>query len=225
MCGRYVIKDAKERFAEFFDIDSVMCAAIIRFNIAPTTGVPVVRFQDGRRTMSEMRWGLIPAWAKSDAKLPMMVNARAETVASKPSFRSAFKYRRCIVPASGYFEWQKVEGGLKQPYYFERQDGHPIAFAGIWEGETVATITTEPNAEAAPIHDRMPVILEKENWERFLAAEPLTEEERGVLLAPSPPGTLKLWPVSRLVGSVKNQGAELIEPIPQDLPLPTRPIL
>lgn len=154
----------------------------------------------------------------------MMINARSETVSSKPSYRSAFKSRRCVVPASGYYEWQKLADGTKQPFYFERQDGQPMAFAAIWEGETVATITSEPNAEAAPIHNRMPVMLEQEHLARYLDHEPLTDEERNQLLAPSPGGTLKVWAVDRRVGSVRNNDPGLIEPVLPEGPSPTRPV-
>ena len=198
----------------FFEIDEIRIEWHPSYNVAPTTKVPVIRREDdGRRELVELSWGLRPFWAKPDAKLPMMINARAETVASKPSYRSAFKSRRCIVPASGYFEWQKLPEGGKQPYYFERADGNPMAFAGIWDGETVATITTAPNAEAALIHDRMPVIVEPANLTCFLDPEPLSEDERAVLLAPSPDGLLKAWPVSKLVGNVRNNDPRLIEPM------------
>ncbi len=222
MCGRYVRKDGTVVFS-FFEINDVRIEWRPSYNVAPTTKIPVIRREEsGRRELVEMTWNLRPFWAKPDAKLPMMINARAETVASKPSYRSAFKLRRCIVPASGYFEWQKLPDGTKQPFYFVRADGNPMAFAGIWDGETVATITTEPNAEAAAVHDRMPVMLEAENLVRFLEPEPLTEEERERFLAPSRDGTLKLWPVSGLVGNVRNNDPGLIEPVPPDGPLPTR---
>lgn len=224
MCGRYVRKDGTPVFS-FFEINDRRVEWRPSYNVAPATKVPAVRREDGgNREIVELTWGLVPAWAKPDAKLPLMINARAETVASKPAYRSAFKARRCIVPASGYFEWQKLPDGGKQPFYFERTDGNPIAFAAIWEGQTVATITTEPNKEAGEIHDRMPVMLTGENLARFLDPEPLTPEEREKLLAPAPDGTLALWPVSKLVGSVRNNEPGLIEPVPVGRPLPTRPM-
>lgn len=223
MCGRYVRKDGTAVFS-FFEINDRRVQWRPSYNVAPSTKIPVVRREeDGKREIVELTWGLVPNWAKPDARLPLMINARAETVASKPAYRSAFKSRRCIVPASGYFEWQKLPDGRKQPYYFERKDGDPLAFAAIWEGETVATITTAPNREAGVVHDRMPVMLAGENLARFLDPEPLTAEEREKLLAPSPDGTLALWPVSKLVGSVRNNEPGLIEPVPADGPLPTHP--
>lgn len=215
MCGRFVRKDSTSVFS-YFEINDIRLEWTPSFNVAPTTKIPVVRAEDGgNREMIELTWGLRPFWAKPDAKLPMMINARAETVAIKPAYRDAFKKRRCIVPASGYFEWQKLPDGTKQPFYFERADGSPLAFAGLWDGETVATITTIPNREARAVHDRMPVILEKMNFQRFLNPDPLDEKERKSLLAPSPDGTLQTWPVDRRVGSVRNNDPGLIEPAPE----------
>lgn len=219
MCGRYVNKlgEAQYSFFELNDIRLPKFPARPRYNIAPTTKIPVVIAEDaGRRALVEMRWGLRPSWATPEKKLPAMINARVETVASVPSFRSAFKTRRCIVPASGYYEWRA--GKVKQPFYFQRRDGLPIAFAAIWEhnsdaGDTVCTITTRPNAEASTVHDRMPVILPREAWSRWLEPEPLTEEECAQLLAPSPDGLLEIYPVDRAVGSVANDNPGLIEPI------------
>lgn len=159
-----------------------------------------------------MRWGLIPSWAKPESKLPLMINARAETIATKPAYRSAFKTRRCIVPATGYFEWQKLPDGTKQPFYFTRKD--PLAFAAIWEGETVATITTEPNKEAAQVHNRMPVILNFNQFDRWLEPTPLSEEECRLFLHSLPDGSLYCHPVDRRVGSVRFDDPSLIEPAP-----------
>jgi putative SOS response-associated peptidase YedK len=133
-------------------------------------------------------------------------------VATKPAFRSAIKTRRCIVPATGYFEWKKLPDGTKQPYYFSRRDGEPLAFAAIWEGETVATITTEPNREAAQVHDRMPVILDSGQYDRWMKAVPLSEEERRVFLRPLRDGSLGSYPVDRRVGSVRYDDPALISP-------------
>ena len=182
------------------------------WNIAPTTGIAVVRQDDdGERELVEMRWGLLPSWAKASSKLPLMINARADTIASKPAFRSAFKTRRCIVPATGYFEWKKLPDGTKQPFYFTRED--TLAFAAIWEGETVVTITTEPNKEAAQVHNRMPVILDSEQYDRWMDPTPLSEEERHLFLRGLPDGSLNCYPVDRRVGSVRFDDPELIEVI------------
>ena len=184
-----------------------------RWNIAPTTGIAVVRQEaDGEREVLDMRWGLVPSWAKPESKVPLMINARAETVATKPAYRSAFKSRRCIVPATGYFEWKKLPDGTKQPFYFTRKA--PLAFAAIWEGMTVATITTEPNKEAAQVHDRMPVILDRHQFERWMDPEPLSEEEGRLFLRCLPDGSLDFYPVDRRVGSVRYDDPSLIEPAP-----------
>lgn len=219
MCGRYVNKLGEAEYS-VFDLNDVRVPQFPgrpRYNVAPTTKIPVVIAEDaGRRALVEMRWGLRPSWATAEKKLPAMINARAETIASVASFRGAFNTRRCIVPASGYYEWRA--GKVKQPFYFRRRDGQLIAFAAIWEGnkdagDTVCTITTRPNAEASTVHDRMPVILPREAWSRWLEPEPLTEEERAQLLAPSPDGLLEIYPVDRAVGSVANDNPGLIEPI------------
>ena len=212
MCGRFTLNPTKCDFKEF-KVRHVRYEPAIRFNIAPTTGIAVIRHEeDGERELVEMRWGLIPSWAKPDSKLPLMINARAETVASKPAFRSAFKTRRCIVPATGYFEWKKLSDGTKQPFYFTRED--TLAFAAIWEGETVATITTEPNAEASRVHDRMPVILENDQYDRWMEPEALSEEECRLFLRSLPDGNLDCYPVDRRVGSVRFDDPSVIEPVP-----------
>lgn len=220
MCGRYVNRLTGEVVASFFEVNDIRIEWNPRFNVAPTTTVPVVRLKEDKcRELVGMKWGLRPFWAKPDAKLPPMINARAETVVSKPSYRAAFKSRRCLVPASGYYEWQKLAGGPKQPFYFTRKDGNPIAFAGIWEAgnddspDTVSIITTEPNADAAQIHDRMPVIMKRDRWETWLAPEPLAAGDVTEYLAPPPIGLLSIYPVSTAVNSVRNDGPRLIAPI------------
>ncbi len=215
MCGRYVRKDTAKSILSFFEINDLLTSWTPSYNVPPTAKIPVVRQTPESRELVEMTWGLRPSWAKPDAKLPMMHNARAETVAKLPSYRTAFKTRRCLVPASGYFEWRA--GTPKQPFYFERADGNPLAFAGIWEsneeaGETVSIITTVPNAEASKVHDRMPVILRRGFWQRWFEPSPLTDEERSQMLVPAPDGQLKIWPVGRAVGNVRNNAPQLIEP-------------
>jgi len=212
MCGRFTLDTTKISLKEI-GVSQVRYNPPARFNIAPTTGIAVVRQEPNEgRELVELRWGLIPDWAKPDSKLPLMINARAETVASKPSYRSAFKTRRCIVPASGYYEWKKLPDGTKQPYYFTRTNGGLLAFGAIWEGETVATITTVPNKEASAVHDRMPVILGADQFERWFSPEPLSEDERQNFLGPLPDGSLNSYPVDRRVGSVRHDDPGLIDP-------------
>lgn len=211
MCGRFTLDPSKISLKDF-GVTRTHYQPPARFNIAPTTGIAVIRQEDGERDLLEMRWGLLPSWAKPESKLPLMINARADTVASKPAFRSAFKTRRCIVPATGYYEWIKLPDGTKQPFYFTREDS--LAFGAIWEGETVATITTEPNREAAHVHNRMPVILEKDQFDRWMEPTPLSEEESRLFLRGLPDGSLDVYPVDRRVGSVRFDDPSLIEPAP-----------
>ena len=202
MCGRFTLDTSKISLKDF-GVTRTRYTPPARFNIAPTTGIAVVR-QEDERELVEMRWGLLPSWAKPDLKLPRMINARAETVATKPAFRSAFKSRRCIVPATGYFEWKKLPDGTKQPFYCTRKDA--LAFAAIWEGETVATITTEPNKEAAQVHNRMPVILEKDQYDRWMEPTPLSEVECRLFLRGLPDGSLDVYPVDRTKHSFRDRG-------------------
>ena len=213
MCGRFTL-DTSKISLKAFGVTRTRYMPPARFNIAPTTGIAVIRQEeDGDRELVEMRWGLVPIWAKPESKLPLMINARAETVATKPAFRSAFKTRRCIVPATGYYEWKKLPDGTKQPFYFTGKDRIPLAFAAIWEGETAATITTEPNQEAAQVHDRMPVILDRSQFDRWMAPSPLSAEESRLFMRPLPEGSLNVHPVDRRVGSVRFDEPSLIEPV------------
>jgi putative SOS response-associated peptidase YedK len=133
MCGRYALSRT-ELLKEFFEFSFTGNQILPRFNVAPTTQIPVIRLRDdGQRELIDVRWGLVPSWSRPGDQLPLLINARAETLSSKPAFRDAFQRRRCIVPASGYYEWQKLPGGAKQPFYITRRDGLPIAFAGLWE--------------------------------------------------------------------------------------------
>src|SRR5262245_54690758 len=136
MCGRFTLRVPLNILATEFDLalspEQLTLPFAPRYNIPPTVSIPVIRLAEGKRQLSLMRWGLLPSWTKDPKTAPLLNNARAETVAEKPSFRSAFKSRRCLIPASGFFEWKR-EGKLKQPYYFRRPDDRPIAFAGLWE--------------------------------------------------------------------------------------------
>ena len=178
--------------------------------------------EDGQRELIDVRWGLVPFWSKPGDQLPLLINARAETLSSKPAFRDAFQRRRCIVPASGYYEWQKLPGGAKQPFYITRRDGLPIAFAGLWEHAkqehgSAAIVTTAASEETRQIHDRMPLILKKSDFPRWLASQPLTKQEAESLLMPSPAGSLVARPVSSRVNSARNDDASLIDEIQSGL--------
>ncbi len=218
MCGRFALIVDASVLAEVFEVEPPDLLRP-RFNIAPTQTVPVVRAgREAPRELAEVRWGLVPSWAKDEKIGARMINARGETVAEKPSFRSAAKGRRCLVPASGFYEWAETGGG-KQPHFIHFADARPFAFAGLWERwhkggcaplETFTIITTTPNSVVAEIHDRMPVILRAETWDEWLAPAPLPDERLAELLAPHPPEGMEAYPVSRHVNSPRNDDPECI---------------
>jgi len=195
-----------------------------RYNIPPTADIPVVRSMDGQRQISLMRWGLLPPWIQDPKKVPMLNNARADTVAEKPSFRSAFKRRRCIIPASGFFEWH-TDGKLKQPFLFRHPDDRPLAFAGLWESwgkaensgapviESCTIITTGPNSVMEPVHDRMPVILSRNDYDTWLDPKVEDKEVLLPLLTPCLSDDIICYPVNSIVNNVRNQGEDCIEPL------------
>lgn len=221
MCGRYAITLPPEAMRAVFGfIEQPNFPP--RFNVAPTQPVPVVRADEaGRRHFALVRWGLVPAWAKEVGAKPL-INARAETVAEKPSFRSAFRRRRCLVPADGFYEWQAQAKGPKQPYFIRRRDGAPMAFAGIWEHwqtpegselESCAIVTTVANATLEPIHHRMPVILGEAAWDVWLDPDEARAPDAQAVLGPAPDDLLEAVPVSTRVNAVSNDDAGLIEPV------------
>jgi len=194
-----------------------------RYNIAPSSNIVAVRMTEQGRAASMMRWGLIPSWAKDPAALPMLHNARGETVAEKPLFRHALRRHRCLIPASGFYEWKAVPGQRsKQPFYISCKDGNPMSFAGLWETvktadgasmESCTIITTEANAVLEPIHHRMPLILERDDWNLWLSPEPLEAQQLLALLTPSNGADLQAWGVSHAVNKVANNDPMLIKPI------------
>lgn len=200
-----------------------------RYNIAPTQSVAVVRAQlGGGRRLDMLRWGLVPPWVKDLKQAPMLVNARVETVMEKPSFRGAFRARRCLIPADGFYEWKTV-GGKKQPMYFSMKDGASFALAGLWERwegpqgahlESFTLLTTEPNAVVADIHDRMPVILPPDAYALWLDPA-LGEPERLLpLLGPYPAEAMHVYPVSPRVNAASNDDPSLVEPVSEPPPPP-----
>lgn len=230
MCGRYSITTDPEALRRLFRID-VFLNLIPRWNVAPTQEVPVIRNGDPKagepsgRQLHVMRWGLVPSWAKDIGIGAKLINARAETVNEKPAFRGAFRYRRCLVPADGFYEW-KAEAGRKQPWRVVRRDRAPFAMAGLWEVwegtgegswlETFSIVTTEANAAIADIHDRMPVMLfEEQQFATWLDGTP---QEAGALLGPCDPEAIEAYRVGPRVGNVRNDDAALIEPL--DAPAP-----
>jgi putative SOS response-associated peptidase YedK len=221
LCGRYDNLIAREAYRALFMADRLPESNFPpRYNIAPTDQVPVVRIdpRDGTRELRMVRWGLIPHWLREKPKVPH-INARAETVHKLPLFREAFARRRCLVPATGFYEWQKRVDG-KQPYRFLRRDLEPFAFAGIWEyarigGEAIlsaAIIVGEPNPLVSAVHDRMPVILMPADYDAWLAAGTAIEDARA-MLRPYDADLMQACAVSRAVNSVANDNEACIEPV------------
>jgi putative SOS response-associated peptidase YedK len=221
MCGRKIIKAKVREYASMFDVLNVP-DMIPNYNVAPTQLVPVVRLkpEDRTREMVLLKWGLIPSWAKDPAIGSRMINARADTVAEKPAFREAFRRRRCLMVADGFYEWQKTNG-KKQPYFIGMRDESPFAFAGLWECwedpfmgpiESCALITTNANDIVRPIHDRMPVILEPKTYEKWLDPD-AKDMKLKELLVPLPAEQMKTYPVSTLVNKVENNGPECVAPV------------
>lgn len=219
MCGRYSITITPDMLYRLFGVE-FRGNLEPRWNMAPTQAAPVIHLGHSGRSATMMRWGLVPPWAKDTVGGARMINARAETVAEKPAFRAAYRRRRCLVPADGFYEW-KTEGGIKQPWRVERSDQAPFAFAGLWElweghGEgsallTFTILTTEANAAIREIHHRMPVMLfDPQQFETWLAGDMRAVE---ALLRPSDPEAIKAYRVSPRVGNVRHDDASLIEPV------------
>lgn len=221
MCGRYILTLTGQALADAFELDDAP-AHTPRYNVAPTQTVPVIRAtEEGRRACVLQRWGLVPFWADDPAIGNRLINARAETAAGKPAFRAAFRHRRCLVPADGFFEWHK-EGGGKQPYLVRFSDGRPFAFAGLWERwsssgetplETFTILTTSPNQLVQPLHDRMPVILPPNHYDRWLGLAEPTSGDLQDLLGPYPHGEMEARRVSRRVSSPTNDDPAVLDPV------------
>lgn len=220
MCGRYTLASTVEELARAFEAATSLDMAA-RYNVAPGQGVPVVRLANGgERRMELLRWGLVPFWAKDPGIGYKMINARAETVAQQPAYREAFKRRRCLIPADGFYEWEKLPGRGKQPHYFRLHSGEPFAFAGLWERwegeeglmESCALITTTPNAAVGAVHDRMPTILPPEEYAAWLDLE-TPRPDLQALLRPYPAEAMSGHPVSPRVNSPKNDDSQVIEPV------------
>lgn len=219
MCGRFTLSQSAEAIASVFQLNQVPTLEP-RYNIAPTQPVSTVLQTTAQkeRQFQMWRWGLIPAWAKDATIGAKLINARAETVAEKPSFRSAFRHRRCLVVADGFYEWRRQEG-KKQPFYFRMHNGQPFAFAGLWEhwqdpdGEAIASvtiITTAANELLQPIHDRMPVILNPKDYDLWFDPALQKSEHLQQLLQPYSAAAMISYPVSTKVNKPTNDTPELI---------------
>lgn len=214
MCGRFTLKTPVQKIVAAFEVAGdlpLFDQLPPRYNVAPTQPVLAVELREGRRRLTQLRWGLVPAWADSPAVGNRLINARADTVASKPSFRNAFARRRCLVVADGFYEWKKT-GKAKQPYYIGVRSGEPFAMAGLAESwqragdrvESCTIITTEPNELMAGMHDRMPAILPAADYDLWLDPEFEDRAKLLSLLRPYPADELTAYPVSTLVNSPKN---------------------
>ena len=225
MCGRFARKSTQEVLAEWFNLQlEDMPWFAPSYNVAPQSTQPVVRLNRDslRREMALLRWGLVPFWSKDVKIAYSTINARSEEVASKPAFREALKRRRCLIPADAFYEWQRLDPKIKRPFAFALASGEPYAFAGLWESwrpreqadasplETFTILTTDPNELMEPVHNRMPVILEPKNYDRWLDTSD-TARLPIDLLHPYPAERMKAWPVSDRVGNVRNNEPELLE--------------
>ena len=230
MCGRYASTLPPEMMVELFKLLNQL-DIVPRYNIAPTQPVAAIWETGGRREGHFARWGLVPGWVKDPREFSLLVNARVETMVDKPAFRDAVKHGRCILPASGYFEWHTNPDKSKQPYYITMADGAPMALAGLyatWEGpngevvDSVATITVPANAQLSAVHDRMPAILRGEEIDRWLDVANVRARDAAQLALPLEDGALRFHPVSTRVNSARDDDPGLIEPVTVEQPKPKK---
>ncbi|MGI8494230.1 MAG: SOS response-associated peptidase [Pyrinomonadaceae bacterium] len=223
MCGRYTNAAKKEQIKKEFQITVKSSVSDKpRYNIAPSQMIDVVLNEESKTVLTGLKWGLVPHWSKDAEIGSRMINARAETLAEKPSFRDAFKSRRCIIPATGFYEWQKKGSGGKQPFYFYLPEKEVFGFAGLYENwldketgeslESCTIITTEANEILKPVHDRMPVILKAKDYEEWLDEKLKDTERLEKLLIPYPAKEMKSHPVNKSVNIPDVDSAELIKP-------------
>ena len=221
MCGRYALKHPRA-LKEAFGL-AEMPELKPRYNLAPTQDIAIIRFSPSGRRLSMAFWGLIPSWSKETDRSYSTINARAETVDTKPAFRHPFKYHRCLIPADGFYEWHE-EGGIKRPHHISRKDGAPFAMAGLWDlwngpqGEVLSCsiIVTEANQFMKPLHDRMPVILAAEDYAAWLDPDNHDTAKLKKLLAPAPEDLLTEWEVSRELNNPRHEGAGCALPLEKD---------
>ena len=228
MCGRYASTLPPEMMQELFATLNRL-ELIPRYNVAPTQPVAAIWEESNRREAHFARWGLVPRWVKDPREFPLLINARVETMAEKPAFRDALKHGRCIIPASGYYEWRTNPDKSKQPFYITLADGQPMALAGlyaVWSGpegeevDTVATITVPANPQLSVIHDRMPAILRGDAIEQWLDVRGTDAKTAYQLALPLADGALKFHPVSTRVNSARMDDPGLIEPVTDVRPEP-----
>ena len=218
MCGRFAVTLPIDAMARLFAARPANALPVVpNYNVCPTNPVHVVKRDETGRQLVPMRWGFLPHWYKSETDGPLLINARAETIAEKPAFRDACRERRCLIVASGFYEWHKSPEGRHLPWYIYRRDGAPIAFGGIWQNwgkdeprPTCAIVTTDANATLSRVHDRMPLIVEQDDWRLWLG-----EAGKGAarLMRPAADDVLALHRVGTAVNSNRASGSQLIEPI------------
>ncbi|MCP5313005.1 MAG: SOS response-associated peptidase [Chromatiaceae bacterium] len=223
MCGRYFLHSTADKLTALFG-EMPMPLLQPRYNIAPTQPVPIVRENAaGRREMVLVRWGLIPGWSKGPDTRFSMINARVETVAEKPAYRSALRYRRCLIPADGFYEW-RAQDGAKQPYVLRPRDARPLAFAGLWEHwqddggselESCTILVRAADRQVGTIHDRMPVIIAPQAFGLWLDSKSQKPQPIETLLAAQQPPELDIYPVGRAVNNPRNDAPALLDPIPE----------
>lgn len=239
MCGRFVSSSPPDELARYFGAEPPATVLDPSYNVAPTNDVYAVTADGGIRRIDAYHWGLVPRWAKDPKVGSRMINARAETLATKNAYKAAFKRRRCVIPADGFYEWQRRADSAgkaprKQPHYICSENGEPLAIAGLWETwrgptkepagdgpsetssdtlQSCTIITTTPNEKMARLHDRMPVLLPASSWDAWLDPDNDDLETLGKLLVPAPPELIRTYPVSTSVNSVRNKGPELIDPV------------
>lgn len=219
MCGRFALTLPHDALARLFAAAPANdLPPLPQFNICPTQQVHVVVSGESGRQLRAMRWGFVPQWYKSPSDGPLLINARAETIADKPAFRAAVRARRCLIPADGFYEWTKGEGDARLPWYIRRRDEAPLVMAGIWQdwqppGQerlvTCAVVTTAASPDVAQLHDRMPVILPPQDWPLWLGE---AGHGAAVLMRPAPAGELEAWRVDTAVNSNRAEGAQLRTP-------------
>lgn len=229
MCGRYAVTLPPEMMAELFRLLNTL-PMVPRYNVAPTQPVAAIWEEGGRREGHFARWGLVPRWVKDPREFPLLVNARAESMREKPAFRDALKHGRCVVPASGYYEWHTGPDKKKRPYYITRADGEPMALAGLyatWSGpegeevDSVATITVPANRQLSVVHDRMPAILmTRQQIDDWLNVREVRAEEAAQMALPLEDGMLKFHPVSTRVNSARDDDPGLIVEVTEEKPEP-----
>lgn len=221
MCGRYILTASPAELEALFGyLDGESFPP--RYNIAPTQPIAIVRQLYGARRFALVRWGLVPGWVKDPKAFALLINARAETLEEKPGFRGAIQYRRCLVPASGFYEWKKIGERQKQPYLIRPRAGGVVAFAGLWESwmgpdgseiDTGCIVTTGANRATAPIHDRMPAVIPPDAFDRWLDTRAFPPAAVADLLLPPPDDLFEAVPVSSRVNAAKNDDPGLIEPV------------